>query len=101
MDPLLPKDPAKYAEQLRALSGFSGRVKTGYFGYDCDIGSGSVSSAWAAIGQVISMDRIRSNPSKVDGKLLHPLKKILDGFKNGTNLQRYAKMTSAAAGRVA
>ena len=69
-------------EGIRALSGFTGRVKTGYFSYDREVGSGAVSKAFTAIGQAISMD-CGYNPLKMNrtDKLLHPLQRILDGFR--------------------
>ena len=82
VDPYLPEDSIKYSTCLRALSGFAGRVKTGYFGHGREVGTGTVSAALTAIGQKISMDR-KHNPLKMDGsdKLLHPLAVMMSGLK--------------------
>ena len=85
VDPYLPRDVTdrkSYIDGVRALSGFAGRVKTGYYGYGREVGSGTVSKAFTAIGQAISLD-CGYNPLKMNGsdKLLHPLQRIMDGFK--------------------
>ena len=82
VDPYLPQEDRLYEKHIRALSGFGARVKTGYYGFGREIGSSSVSTAFAAVGQEISMER-RYNPLKMDGsdKLLQPLSLMMAGFK--------------------
>ena len=82
VDPYLPEDDSLYLEQIGALAGFSAQVKSGYYGYSCEIQSGSVSTALAAVGQEISMVR-RYNPLKMNGSdnLLKPLGIIMSGYK--------------------
>jgi len=85
VDPYLPRDITDrrgYIDGIRALGGFAGRCKTGYYGFGREVQSGTVSKAFTAISQAISMD-CGYNPLKMNGtdKLLHPLQRILDGFK--------------------
>ena len=82
MDPYLPEDSIKYSTCLGAVSGFTGRIKTGYYGHGRKVGTGTVSVALTAIGQKISMDRPNS-PLKMNGsdKLLHPLAVMISGLK--------------------
>ena len=85
VDPYLPRDITDrraYIDGIRALSGFAGRVKTGYYGYGREVGSSTVRKAFTAVGQAISLD-CGYNPLKMNGtdKLLHPLQRILDGFR--------------------
>lgn len=82
VDPYLPDDESIYHHQIRALAGFAGRVKTGYYGYSREVQSGTVSSAFSAIGEEISMVR-RYNPLKMNGsdKLLQPLKIMMAGCR--------------------
>lgn len=82
VDPLLSESTTPFHLRVRALAGFAGRVRTGYFGHGREIGAQSVSTALTAVGQEISMV-CGVNPVKLDGsdKLLYPLAVTLDGFR--------------------
>ena len=82
VDPWLPQQDCLYLQQIRAISGFGARVKTGFYGFGREISASSVSTALTAIGQTISMDR-NYNPLKMNGsdKLLQPLQLMMSGFK--------------------
>ena len=68
--------------RVRLLTGFAGRVHTGYCGQGKQIQAGSVSSAITAIGQAIAL-ATNTNPTKIVGsdKLLPRLQQMLDGFR--------------------
>jgi hypothetical protein len=67
---------------VRLLTGFAGRVRTGYFGQGKQIQAGSVSSTITAVGQAIVL-ATNTNPTKIVGsdKLLPRLQQTLDGFR--------------------
>lgn len=80
VDPYLQEAP--FTVRVRLLSGFAGRVRTGYYGRGKQVQAGSVSSAITAIGQTIAL-ATATNPTKIGGsdKLLPRLQQMLDGFR--------------------
>jgi hypothetical protein len=81
LDPLLQNTP--YIHQVRALTGFAGRVRTGFYGRGRKIAAASVNSALTAIGTTITL-ATGKNPTKMRGaqdKLLPSISQMLDGFK--------------------
>jgi hypothetical protein len=80
VDPYLQEAP--FTVRVRLLTGFAGRVRTGYYGRGKQIQAGSVSSAITAIGQTIAL-ATNTNPTKIRGsdKLLPRLQQMLDGFR--------------------
>jgi hypothetical protein len=80
VDPFLQDTP--FTNRVRLLTGFAGRVQTGYYGQGKQIQAGSVSSAIKAINQVIAL-ATNTNPTKIVGpdKLLPRLQQMLDGFR--------------------
>ena len=82
VDPYLSEDTTTFTRAIRSISGFAGRVKTGFFGYSREVGSSTVRTALTAVGQKISMDR-GYNPLKLNGsdKYLYPLQRMLEGFR--------------------
>jgi hypothetical protein len=79
VDPYLQEAP--FTVRVRLLTGFAGRVRTGYYGRGKQVQAGSVSSAITAIGQTIALST-NTNPTKIIGseKLLPRLQQMLDGF---------------------
>jgi hypothetical protein len=63
------------------LTGFAGRVRTGYYGRGQQIQAGSISSTITSVGQTIAL-ATNTNPTKIAGseKLLPRLQQMLDGF---------------------
>ena len=80
VDPFLQDTP--FTIRVRLLTGFAGRVRTGYYGQGKQIQAGSVSSAVTAVGQAIAL-ATNTNPTKIVGsdKLLPRLQQMLDGFR--------------------
>ena len=80
VDPFLQDTP--FTNRVRLLTGFAGRVRTGYYGQGKQIQAGSVSSAITAVGQAIAL-ATNTNPTKIVGsdKLLPRLQQMLDGFR--------------------
>ena len=68
--------------KVHLLTGFVGRVRTGYYGQGKQIQAGSVSSTIMAIGQVIAL-ATNTNLTKIVGsdKLISRLQQMLDGFR--------------------
>jgi hypothetical protein len=68
--------------RVRLLSGFAGRVWTGYYGRGKQVQACSVSGAITAVGQAIAL-ATNTNPTKIVGldKLLPWLQQMLDGFR--------------------
>jgi hypothetical protein len=80
VDPYLQETP--FTIRVRLLSGFAGRVRTGYYGRGKQIQACSVSSAVTAVGQAIAL-ATNTNPTKIVGsdKLLPRIQQMLDGFR--------------------
>ena len=81
MDPFLQNTP--YTTQIRTISGFAGRVRTGYYGRGRQISAASVNTAITAVGTTISL-ATGFNPTKMRGaqdKLVPRLAQMLLGFK--------------------
>jgi hypothetical protein len=80
VDPFLQDTP--FTNRVRLLTGFAGRVRTGYYGQGKQIQAGSVSSAITAVSQAIAL-ATNTNPTKIVGsdKLLPRLQQMLDGFR--------------------
>ena len=80
VDPFL--QDTSLTNRVRLLTGFAGRVRTGYYGQGKQIQAGSVSSAITAVGQAIAL-ATNTNPTKIVGsdKLLPRLQQMLDGFR--------------------
>jgi hypothetical protein len=80
VDPFLQDTP--FTIRVRLLTGFAGRVRTGYYGQGKQIQAGSVSSTITAIGQAIAL-ATNTNPTKIVGsnKLLPRPQQMLDGFR--------------------
>ena len=53
VDPFLQDTP--FTNRVRLLTGFAGRVRTGYYGQGKQIQAGSVSSAITSVGQAIAL----------------------------------------------
>ena len=80
LDPLLQNTP--YVTQVRALTGFAARVRTGYYGRGRQITAPAVNTAIRAVGTTIAL-ATGSNPTKMRGaqdKLIPRLSQMLDGF---------------------
>jgi hypothetical protein len=79
VDPYLQDTP--FTIRLRLLSGFTGRVRTGYYSRGKQVQACSVSSAITAVGQAIAL-ATNTNPTKIVGsdKLLPQIQKLMDGF---------------------
>lgn len=79
VDPYLQDTP--FTIQVRLLTGFAARVRTGYYGRGKQIQAGSVSNAITAIDQAIAL-ATNTNPTKVVGSdhLIPRLQQMLDGF---------------------
>ncbi len=80
VDPFLQDTP--FTIRVRLLTGFAGRVRTGYYGQGKQFQARSVSSAIMAIGQAIAL-AMNTNPNKIVGsdKLLPHPQQMLDGFQ--------------------
>jgi len=85
VDPFLQDAP--FTIRVRLLTGFAGRVCTGYYGQGKQIQAGSVSSAITAVDQAIALAK-NTNPTKIVGsdKLLPRLQQMLDGFRKADPL---------------
>jgi len=82
VDPFLQDTP--FTNRVRLLTGFAGRVRTGYYGQGKQIQAGSVSSAITAVGQMIALAMNTNLPiPQIVGsdKLLPRLQQMPDGFK--------------------
>ncbi len=80
LDPLL-RDVA-HAHQIRALTGFAGRVRTGFYGRGRQITAPVVNSALTAVGTAIAL-ATGTNPTKMQGaqdKLVPRISQMLEGF---------------------
>ena len=79
VDPYLQDTP--FTIRVRLLTGFAGRVRTGYYGRGKQVQASCVSSAITAVGQAIAL-ATNTNPTKIVGsdKLLPRLQQMLDGF---------------------
>jgi hypothetical protein len=80
VDPFLQDTP--FTIRVHLLTGFAGRVRTGYYGQGKQIQAGSISSSIMAIGQEIAL-AMNTNPTKIVGsnKPLPCLQQMLDGFR--------------------
>jgi hypothetical protein len=80
VDPFL--QDTLFTNRVCLLTGFAGRVRTGYYGQGKQIQAGSVSSAITAVGQAIAL-ATNTIPTKIVGsdKLLPRLQQMLDGFR--------------------
>ena len=63
LDPILVKETTSFTTKIQKVTGFSARVKQGYFGFGRQIAAGIVTAALTAVGQVFSLDN-RGNPLK-------------------------------------
>ncbi len=82
LDPYL--QGVTYHLQVRSLSGFVGRVRTGYYGRNRQITASSVTSTLTAIGMTIAL-AYGNNPTKMAGaqhKMIPRLAQMLSGFCN-------------------
>lgn len=82
LDPYLQGVP--YHIQVRTLSGFAGRVRTGYYGRNRQITAPSVTSSLTAVGTTIAL-AFGNNPTKMAGaqdKMIPRLAQMLSGFRN-------------------
>ncbi len=82
VDPFLEDTP--FTNRVLLLTGFAGRVRTGYYGQGKQIQAGSVSSAITAVGQMIALAMNTNLPiPQIVGsdKLLPRLQQMPDGFK--------------------
>jgi hypothetical protein len=79
MDPYLQHVP--YSTQVRCLTGFAARTRTGFYGYGQQVQSSTVTGAITAVGQMIAL-ACNKNPTKVLGsdKFLPALQIMLDGY---------------------
>jgi hypothetical protein len=81
LDPLLQK--VQYSHQVRALTGFAGRLRTGYYGRGRQITAAAVTSSITAVGTTIAL-ATGSNPTKMIGaqdKLLPRLAQMFEGWR--------------------
>jgi hypothetical protein len=80
MDPYLRQSP--YDHQVRALSGFAARVRTGVYGRQRKVRVGTVNCALTAVGTTIALATGR-NPTKLDNsnKLIPRLSQMMAGWK--------------------
>jgi hypothetical protein len=79
VDPYLQHVP--YPTQVRCLTGFAARTRTGFYGYGRQVQSSTVTGAIMAVGQTIAL-ACNKNPTKVLGsdKFLPALQIMLDGY---------------------
>lgn len=81
LDPLLQN--TSYTIQVRAISGFAGRLRTGYYGRGRQITAPAVTSTITAIGTTIAL-ATGHNPTKMNGaqdKLVPRLSQMFQGWK--------------------
>ncbi len=80
LDPLLQNTP--YVHAVRELTGFAGRVQTGYYGRGRQITAPAVNSYITAIGTTIAL-ATGTNPTKIRGqdKLIPRLAQLMAGWK--------------------
>ena len=80
VDPFLQGTP--HSTQVRCLSGFAARIRSGAFGRGRTVKSETVSTALSAVGKEIALACNR-NPIKLNGseKLLPRLGQMLDGWR--------------------
>jgi hypothetical protein len=79
VDPYLDGTP--FQTRVRCLTGFSHRVRAGFFGHGQQVQSSTVSQAVTTIGQTIKMAR-NVNPTKMmdSNKFLPAVQVVLDGY---------------------
>ncbi len=99
VDPYLQETP--FTIRVRLLSGFAGRVRTGYYGRGKQVQACSVSSAITAVGQAIAL-ATNTNPTKIVGsdKLLPRLQQMLDGFRKARDLVSYVNSSVLAKEKI-
>jgi hypothetical protein len=70
-----------FQTQIRLLTGFAARTRTGYYGQGRQVQASTVIDAITAIGQTIAMAR-NENPTKVTGseKFLPGLQVMIEGY---------------------
>ncbi len=80
VDPYL--QDTQFSKQIRLLSGFAVRVRTGFYGQQKQVKNCTVSTTLTAIGQTIAL-ACDSNPTKVTGseRFLPHLQIMLDGYR--------------------
>ena len=81
LDPFLQN--TDYTTQVRAITGFAGRVRSGYYGRGRQITAPAVNTAITAVGTTIAL-ATGHNPTKMVGaqdKLVPRLTQMLAGFK--------------------
>ena len=80
LDPYL--QGAEYTTKVRVLTGFTARVRQGYYGRGKRVATGTVVGAITAVGQEIAL-ACGTNPTKITGseKLLPRLSQIFDGWR--------------------
>ena len=81
LDPLLQNTP--YTLQVRAITGFAGRLRTGFYGRGRQITAPAVNSSITAIGTEIAL-ATGTNPTKMNGgldKLIPRLAQMFAGWK--------------------
>jgi hypothetical protein len=71
-----------FSKRVRLLSGFTARVRKGYYGYGNQVKNCTVSSTITVVGQTIAL-ACNSNPTKVIGleRLLPCIQIMLDGYQ--------------------
>ena len=80
VDPYLQETP--FTIRVRLLSGFAGRVWTGYYDRGKQVQACSISSAITAIGQAVALATNTNLTKKVGSeKLLPRIQQMLDGFR--------------------
>lgn len=81
LDPFLQKTP--YTTKIQAISGFAGRMRTGYYGQRRQISAPAVTTAITAVGTTIAL-ATGFNPTRMRGaqdKLVPRLSQMLLGLK--------------------
>ncbi len=70
-----------YAKQVRCLTGFTARTRTGFYGHGQQVQSSTVTGAITAVGQMIAF-ACNKNPTKVLGseKFLPALQIMINGY---------------------
>ena len=72
----------KHKKKIRAITGYSARVRRGHYGRGKRVQTGTVSSAITAVGQTITLE-YGVNPTKIPGTdKFHPrISQTLDGMR--------------------
>ena len=80
VDPFLQQ--SSYTEQVRLLSGFAARNRSGAYGRGRQVKAGSVSSALTVIGQTIALE-FGTSPLKLPGsdRMVPRIQQMLDGWR--------------------